>query len=133
MLKRLHDNRRFSADPFGALAEFKVVLEKAKKLTVPGLSREDTCSIGAKLSIASAAVRSCRNRHFGRSCDVVRHGILLKIALIRFLLNVLTSITLVRLFRILLAEDLAEREAEVKNLPWTQTEQDRTRQCITCR
>ena len=30
-------------------------------------------------------------------------------------------------------EDLAEREAEVKNLPWTQTEQDRTRQCITCR
>ena len=40
MLKRLHDNRRFSADPFGALAEFKVVLEKAKKLTIPGLSRK---------------------------------------------------------------------------------------------
>ena len=31
ILKRLHDNHRFSADPFGALAEFKAILEKAKQ------------------------------------------------------------------------------------------------------
>ena len=31
LLQRLHDDRRFSTDPFCALAEFKVILENAKK------------------------------------------------------------------------------------------------------
>ena len=49
ILRRLHDNQRFSADPFGALAEFKVVLEKAKKQTIRELSRKTLDSIEAKL------------------------------------------------------------------------------------
>ena len=106
ILKRLHDNHRYSADPFGASAEFKAVLEKAKKQTIRELSRKTPDSIGAKLLIASTALRACRNRHLGRSCDVVRHGSLVKRALIRFLMNVLTSRSLVRLLRILLMQNL---------------------------
>ena len=45
LLQRLHDDHRFSSDPFGALAEFKVVLEKAKKLTIRELSRKTPDSI----------------------------------------------------------------------------------------
>ena len=38
-LQRLHDDHRFSPDPFGALAEFKVLVNKAKKQTIRELSR----------------------------------------------------------------------------------------------
>ena len=48
----------------------------------------------------------------------------MKIALIGSHLNVLTSRGLVRLLRILPRENLAECEAEITNLPWTQTERD---------
>ena len=61
---------------------------------------------------------------FGHSCDVVRDGSLLKIALIRFLLNVLTSRGSARALRTLLVKNIAEREAEITNLPWTQTQKD---------
>ena len=61
---------------------------------------------------------------WGRSCDVVKHGSLLEIALIRFPLNVLTSGGAARSLRTLLVKNLAEREAEITNLPWTQTEKD---------
>ena len=72
ILKRLHDDHRFSSDPFGALAEFKVLLEKAKKLTLREISRKTLDSIGAKLLIASTALRAYRNRHLGtpvRCCE----------------------------------------------------------------
>ena len=58
ILKRLHDNHRFSADPFGALAECKAILEKAKKQTIRELSRKTPDSIGAKLLTASTALRA---------------------------------------------------------------------------
>ena len=48
ILKRLHDDHRYSTDPFGALAEFKAILEKAKKQTVRELSRKTPDSMGAK-------------------------------------------------------------------------------------
>ena len=60
----------------------------------------------------------------GRSCDVERHGSLLKIALSRSLWNVLISGGSARLLRTLLVNYLAEREAEITNLPWTQIEID---------
>ena len=72
LLQRLHDDHRFSTDPFGALAEFKVLLKKAKRLTILELSRKTPDSIGAKLLIASTALRAFRNRHFGtlmRCCE----------------------------------------------------------------
>ena len=62
-LKRPHDGHRYSADPFSALADFKAVLEKAEKQTVRELSRKTPDSLGAKLLIASTALRACRNRH----------------------------------------------------------------------
>ena len=39
LLQRLHDDHRFSTDPFGVLAAFKVLLNKAKKMTSRELSR----------------------------------------------------------------------------------------------
>ena len=47
LLKRLHDDHRFPTDPFGALAEFIVLLEKAKKKTIRELSRKTPDNIGA--------------------------------------------------------------------------------------
>ena len=42
ILKRLHDDHRYSPEPFGALPEFKTILEKAKKQTIRELSLKDT-------------------------------------------------------------------------------------------
>ena len=72
ILQRLHDDHRFSTDPFCALAEFKVLLHKAKKMTRRELSRQTPDCIGAKLLIACIALRACRNRHLGtlmRCCE----------------------------------------------------------------
>ena len=67
----------------------------------------------------------------GRSCDVVKHRNLLKIALSRSLLNVLTFQWLSQIIANLTSENLAEREAESTNLPWTQTEKNN--EPATCR
>ena len=72
LLQRLHDDHNFSRDPFGALAEFKVLLEKAERLTIRELSRKTPDSIGAKLLIASSALHAYRNKHLGtlmRCCE----------------------------------------------------------------
>ena len=42
LLQRPHDDYRFSPDPFGELAELKVLLNKAKELTSRELSRKNT-------------------------------------------------------------------------------------------
>ena len=47
---------------FGTLAEFKAVLEKAKKQTVRELSRKTPDSMEAKLLIASTVLCAYRNR-----------------------------------------------------------------------
>ena len=68
LLQRRHDDRRFSTVLFGALAEFKVLLEKAKRLTIRELSRKTPDSI----LLASTALRANRNRHLGtlmRCCE----------------------------------------------------------------
>ena len=49
ILQQLHDDHRFSTDPFCALAEFKVLPHKAKKMTKRELSRQTPDCIGAKL------------------------------------------------------------------------------------
>ena len=72
LLQRRYDDHRFSTVLFGALAEFKVLLEKAKRLTIRELSRKTPDSIGAKLLLASTALRANRNRHLGtlmRCCE----------------------------------------------------------------
>ena len=58
ILKRLHDGHQYSADPFGALADFKAIIEKAKRQTVRELSRKTPHSLEAKLLTASTALRA---------------------------------------------------------------------------
>ena len=72
ILQLHHDDHRFSTDPFCALAEFNVLLHKAKKMTKRELSRQTPDCIGAKLVITSTALRAYRNRHLGtlmRCCE----------------------------------------------------------------
>ena len=54
----------------------------------------------------------------GRSCDAVRHGSLL------FDPISFECVVFQRLSQIIASENLTEREAEISNLPWTQTEKD---------
>ena len=63
ILQQLHDDHRFSPDPFCALAEFKHLLHQAQKMTQRELSRQTPDCIGAKLLITSTALRAYRNRH----------------------------------------------------------------------
>ena len=63
IVQQLHDDHRFSTDPYSALAEFKVLLHKSKKMTKRELSRQTPDCIGAKFSITSTALRAYRNRH----------------------------------------------------------------------
>ena len=123
-MKRFHDDHRFSTDPFGALAEFKVILEKAKKQTIRELSRKTPDSIGAKLLIASIALRPYRNRHLGtlmRCCEAWKtiekcfDPISFECVDFQRLSQIIANLT---------RENLAEREAEITNLPWTHTEKD---------
>ena len=67
ILKRLHDDPPILCRSiFGALAEFqKLFLERANKQTVRELSRKTPDSLGAKLLIASSALRAYRNRPLG--------------------------------------------------------------------
>ena len=71
-LKRFDDDHQYSADPFGALADFKIIIEKARRRTVRELLRKTPDSLGAKLLTASTAIRAYRNRHLGtlmRCCE----------------------------------------------------------------
>ena len=61
ILKRLHDDHRYSVDPFCALAECKTILEKAENQTVRQLSRKTPDRMEAKLFIASTALRAYRH------------------------------------------------------------------------
>ena len=81
-------------------------------------------SVGAKLLIASTALRAYRNRHLGtpmrcceawksieNCCEPISFECVDFQRLSRFIVN-------------LTRENLAEREAEITNLPWTLTEKD---------
>ena len=54
----LKDDHRYSADPFGVLADFKSIIEKAMRQAVRELSRKTPDSLGAKLLTASTALRA---------------------------------------------------------------------------
>ena len=100
-LKRLDDDHQYPADPCGALADFKNILEKAKRQTVRELSRKTPDSLGAKLLTASTVLRA-----YPISFECIDfHG----------LSQIIASVT---------RENLAEREAEKGNLSRTQTEKD---------
>ena len=122
ILKRLHDDHRYPTGPFGTLAEFKAILEKAKKQTVRELSRKTPDSMGAKLLIASTALRTYRNGHLGtlmRCCEAWNENcvdpISFECVYFQRLGQIIANLT---------REHLAERKAEITNLRWKQTEKD---------
>ena len=117
LLQRLHNDHRSSPDPFGALAKFKVLLQKVKKQTIRELSRKTPDSIGAKLLIASTALRTYRNRHLGtfmrcseawKPIEDCFDPISFECVDFRELTQIIANLT---------RENLAEREAEITNLP----------------
>ena len=57
ILKQSIDDHLYPEDPFGAFADFKVILEKARKWTVRDLLRWTPGSLGAKLLTASTALK----------------------------------------------------------------------------
>ena len=102
----------------------KTFLKKAKKQTVRELSRKKPDSLGAQLSIASTALRAYRNRHLGTlmgCCEAWKPNgncfepISFECIDFQRLSQIIANLT---------RENLEEREAEVTNLPWTQTEKD---------
>ena len=57
ILKQISDDHHYPNEPFGALADFKLIIEKARRRT--------RGSPSAKLLIAATAMRAYRNRHLG--------------------------------------------------------------------
>ena len=121
-LKQVSDDHQYPDDPLAAVADFKIILEKVRKRTVHELPRKTPSTPGAKLLTASTALRAYRNRHLGtlmHCCEAWEpvgkffdqnsfectdfHG----------LSQIIASLT---------RERIAEREAEIGNFPWTQTD-----------
>ena len=120
ILQQLHDDHRFSPDPFCALAEFKVLLHEAKKMTKLALSRQTPDCIGAKLLITSTVLRAYRNRHLGtlmRCCEAWKP---VEDCFDTLSFECIDFQRLTQIIANLTRESLAEREAEITNLPWTQ-------------
>ena len=124
ILQQLHDDHSFSPDPFCALAEFKVLLHKAKKMTKRELSRQTPDCIGAKLLITSTALRAYRNRHLGtlmRCCEAWKP---IEDCFDTLSFECLDFHRLSQIFASLTRENLETRETEVSIFPWSQTEKD---------
>ena len=122
ILQQLQDDNRFSPDPFCALAEFIVLLHKAKKMTKRELSRKRPDSIGAKLFITSTALRAYRNRHLGtlmRCCEAWK---LIEDCFDTLSFECIDFHRLSQIFANPTRENRETRENEVSTLPWTQTE-----------
>ena len=56
---------KYPDEPFAALADFTLIIEKARRRTRQELLRNTLGSPSAELLIASTAMRDYRNRHFG--------------------------------------------------------------------
>ena len=80
ILKQISDDHRYSDEPFAALADFKLIIDKARKQAHRELMRNTPGSLSAKLLIAATAMRAYRNRHLGtlmhnhRKCCWVQYG-----------------------------------------------------------
>ena len=123
ILKQISDDHPYPEDPLGALADYKLFLEKDRERIVRELLRKTPGSSGAKLLTASTAFLAYRNRHVGtlmRCCEAWNpwkcfdpnsfecidiHG----------LSQIIASLT---------RENLAERDTETGNFSWTQSEKD---------
>ena len=121
ILQQLHDDHRFSSDPFCALSEFKILQQKAKNMTIREPSRQTPDCIGAKLLITSTALRAYRNRHLGtlmRCCEAWKP---IEDCFDTLSFECIDFQRLSHIFASLTRENLATRETEVSSLPCTQT------------
>ena len=123
-LQQLHNDHRFSPDPFCAMAEVKVLLHEAKKVTKRELSKQTPDCVGAKLLITSTALRAHRNRHLGTLMRCCAAWKLIEDCFDTVSFKCVDFHRLGQIFASLTRENLEAREAEVTNLPWTQTEKD---------
>ena len=117
ILQKLHDDHRFSSDPFCALSEFKIPLHKAKKMTKRELSRQTPDCIGAKLLITSTAMRAYRDRHLGtltRCCEAWKP---IEGCFDTLSFECIDFQRLSHIFASLTRENLARSETEVSTLP----------------
>ena len=126
ILKQVSDGHRYSDNPLDALKPtLRNRTEQARTLTRRALLHKTPSSPGAKLLIAANAMRAYRNRHLGTpGCTVAQLGNLqqcfdvITFECVNFhgLSQIIASLT---------RENIAEREAAVHNLPWTQTEKEK--------
>ena len=72
ILKQIHDDHQCPDDPFVALADFKVILEKTWKRSVHELLRKTPSSPGAKLLTASTALRASQKQAHGYADALLR-------------------------------------------------------------
>ena len=91
-------------------------------MTIRELSRKTPDCIGAKLPIATSALRAYRNRHLGtlmRCCEAWQP---IEDCFDTSSFECVDFQRLCQIIADLTRETLEEREAEITNLPWTQTE-----------
>ena len=122
----INDDDQYPDDPFVALADFKVVLEKDRKRTVHELLRKTPSSLGTKLLTASTALRACRNRHLGTLMHCCEAWELVGKCFDQCSFECIDFHGLGQVIASLTRETVTEREAEIRNFPWTQTE----KQCL---
>ena len=119
-LQRITEDHQYPDDPFAALADFKVILEKARKETHRKLLRNTPGRLGAKHLTFSTALRAYKNRHLGTlmHCCAAWEPVgkcfdQCSVACIDFhgLSQIIVNLT---------RERIAEREAEIrkKTTPW---------------
>ena len=132
ILKRLDDDHQYPADPFGVVADLKIILEKARMQTVRELFCKTLDRLEAKLLTPLTALRAYRNRHLAtpmQCCDawalVGKDFDPISFECIDFhrLCQIIASLTRVR---------IAEREEEIRNLPRTGLRAWRSKKPMLC-
>ena len=133
ILQQLHDDHRFSPDPFCALAEFKLLPQNHE---TKAIEANTSTASGQRLLITSTALRACRNWHLGtlmRCCEAWKP---IEDCFDTLSFECIDFQRLCQIFASLTRENLEAREAEVCTLPWTQPEKDialaRCRKWTTC-
>ena len=125
ILTKISDDHQYPADPFAALAEFNQGnLREAGKQTHHELLRNTPSSLGAQLLIASTALRAYRNRHLDtlmHCCEAWRS---VGKCFDQYSFECVDFHGLSQIIASLTRERIAEREADIHSLPWTQTEKD---------
>ena len=121
ILKQISGDHHYPDDPFVALADFKVILEKAGKWAVHELLRETPGSQGAKLLTSSTALRTYRNRHLGTLMHCFEAWELVGKCIDQCSFECIDFHGLTQMIARLTRERITEREAEIRNLPCPQT------------